>query len=78
MLHISLFNAWNRCKILEDHFGKRFLASALCNDNNTLPYIHGVFSTGTETLYRQYCSSSEYDSEAVADAKHLSMYNVSI
>lgn len=59
-----LFNAWNRCKISEDHFGKRFLASALHNDNNTLPYIYVVFSKGTETLYR---SSSENASEVVAD-----------
>lgn len=55
-----------------------FLASALYNDNNTLPYIYVVFSAGTEILYRKHCSSSEYDSEVAADVKHLSQYNVSI
>lgn len=77
MLHISFFNAWNRCKISEDHFGKRFGASALYNDNNALPYIYVVFSEGTEAIYRQCCSSSEYASEVVADVKYFSMYDVS-
>lgn len=54
------------------------MASALYIDNNTLPYIYVAFSEGTETLCRQYCSSSECASERVADVKHLSMYNVSI
>lgn len=71
------FNAWNRCKILENLFGKRLLASALYNDNSLLPYIYVMFSEGSKTLYRQYCSSSEYAREVVADVKHLSMYNVS-
>lgn len=59
MLHISILMHEIGLKF-QRLFGKRGLASALYNDNNTLLYIYVVFSKGTKTLYRQYYSFSEY------------------
>lgn len=59
MLHIS-FLMHEIGVYLRESLWQGALASALYNDNSVLPYIYVIFSEGSKTLYRQYCSSSEY------------------